>query len=313
LVLLKRVAATGVGLVLLGVVGLTACGTNAEGEAALSEPRQIPATAIPTPSLSGAPSSSAPAQQQLGAATYLTNSAPPPASVAPKAATAAVPPNPAGWGSPVLVEDFNGSLSDAWGVYDSPSGTPARSNDMVSVSGGMLHLAGGVSPKYGKDIGSGVMYLPAQKYGRYEVRFRAMAGAGYGAVVLLWPQNNDDWPTVGEIDLAEVTTANRQEFGTFLHHGSENHQVGTNSKADFTKFHTIAVEWLPNRVTYFLDGKKFFNVTADKIQTGLPDESAMNLALQLDQGCGDYAGCRNASTPSRVVMDVDWVRIYRAP
>jgi beta-glucanase (GH16 family) len=184
---------------------------------------------------------------------------------------------------------------------------------MVSVSGGMLHLAGGVSAKAGKDLGSGVMYLPAQKYGRYEVRFRAAAGSGYGAVVLLWPQNNDDWPTVGEIDLAEVTTADRQEFGTFLHHGQQNHQVGTNSRVDFTKFHTVAVEWLPDRVTYFLDGKKFFNVTADKIQTGLPDESAMNLALQLDQGCGDYAGCRNAATPSRVVMDVDWVRIYRAP
>ncbi|WP_203817927.1 glycoside hydrolase family 16 protein [Paractinoplanes ferrugineus] len=311
--MLKRVAATGVGLVLLGVVAV-ACGTDSEGAAALEERHQIPATASPTPSVSGAPSSSAPAEQRLGAATYLTAPASPaPSSAAPKAAAAAAPPNPAGWGSPVLFEDFAGPLSGKWGVYDSPNGTPARANDLVSVSGGMLHLAGGVSPKYGKDIGSGVMYLPAQKYGRYEVRFRTMAGSGYGAVVLLWPQNNDDWPTVGEIDLAEVTTADRREFGTFLHHGSANHQVGTTSAVDFTKFHTIAVEWLPNRVTYFLDGKKFFNVTADKIETGLPDESAMNLALQLDQGCGDYAGCRNASTPSRVVMDVDWVRIYQAP
>jgi beta-glucanase (GH16 family) len=312
--LLKRFAATGLGLALLSAAAVAACGSEARDEIAL--PRT--STSVPVTASTPAPSASAsgPAQptQQLGPAAFTTSPAPA-ATTAPAAAkgAAVLPGNPAGWGAPSVVDNFDGPLSSTWGVYDSPNSTPPRSNDMVSVSGGMLHLAGGVSGKAGKDLGSGVMFLKAQKYGRFEVRFRAMAGAGYGAVVLLWPQNNEDWPTVGEIDLAEVTTANRQEFGTFLHHGSENHQVGTDSKVDFTKFHTIAVEWLPDRVTYFLDGKQFFNVTADKIQTGLPDESAMNLALQLDQGCGDYAGCRNSSTPARVVMDVDWVRIYPAP
>ncbi|MEU4237603.1 glycoside hydrolase family 16 protein [Actinoplanes sp. NPDC026619] len=285
------------------------CGTNDEADAALeSQPGVSTSVVVPTPTPSGSVASAAP-MQKLGAAAYTTNTSPP-ATTAPAATK---PANPAGWGSPVFVDDFNGSLSSRWGKYDTPGGTPPRSGDMVSVSGGMLHLAGGVSSSAGKDVGSGVMYGIAQKYGRFEVRFRAMAGAGYGAVVLLWPQNNDDWPTVGEIDLAEVTSADRSSFGTFLHHGSENHQVGTDTNTDFTKFHTIAVEWLPTRVTYYLDGKKFFNVTPSQIQTGLPTESAMNLALQLDQGCGDYAGCRNSSTPSRVVMDVDWVRIYKAP
>ncbi|MFD0522850.1 glycoside hydrolase family 16 protein [Paractinoplanes durhamensis] len=198
-----------------------------------------------------------------------------------------------------MVQDFNGSsLPAQWGTYDSPNGTPPRSGDMVSVSNGMLHIAGGVNSRVGKDVGGGVMYLKAQKYGRWEVRFRAQAGAGYGAFVLLWPQNNEDWPTVGEIDLAEVVASDRSTFGTFLHHGSANHQVGLDAtKADFTEFHTVAVEWLPTRVTYYLDGKKFFNVTPSQIETGLPTESAMNLAMQLDQGCGGYIACRNGSTP----------------
>jgi hypothetical protein len=39
----------------------------------------------------------------------------------------------------------------------------------------------------------------------------------------------------------------------------------------------------------------------------------MHLALQLDQGCSDFIPCRDAGTPARVVMDVDWVKVYRAP
>ena len=182
---------------------------------------------------------------------------------------------------------------------------------MVSVSGGQLHLAGGVHA--GKDVGSGVMFLRDQKYGRWEVRFRVQAGAGYAPDVLLWPKNNNDWPTAGEIDLAEMNDPARQGFGSFLHHGKDNTIVGHDTKADFTKFHTIAVDWLPTRVTYYLDGKKIFNVTPGEIRTGLPTESVMHLALQLDQGCSDFIPCRNAHTPAKVVMDVDWVKVYRAP
>ena len=182
---------------------------------------------------------------------------------------------------------------------------------MVSVSGGQLHLAGGLHA--GKDVGSGVMFLRDQKYGRWEVRFRVQAGAGYAPDVLLWPKNNDDWPTAGEIDLAEMNDPARAGFGSFLHHGKDNTIVGHQTKADFTKFHTIAVDWLPTRVTYYLDGKKIFNVRPGDIRTGLPTESVMHLALQLDQGCSDFIPCRNAATPAKVVMDVDWVKVYRAP
>ena len=217
------------------------------------------------------------------------------------------------WGDPVAVENFDGPLSGEWGKYDSPDSSPPRSADLVSVSGGQLHLAGGVDARLGKDVGSGVMFLRDQKYGRWEVRFRVQAGAGYAPDVLLWPKRNSDWPTAGEIDLAEMNDPNRKGFGSFLHHGKDNNIVGHDTKTDFTRFHTIAVDWLPTRVTYYLDGRKIFNVTPGQIRTGLPTESVMHLALQLDQGCSDLIPCRTANTPARVVMDVDWVRVYRAP
>jgi hypothetical protein len=74
----------------------------------------------------------------------------------------------------------------------------------------------------------------------------------------------------------------------------------------------VAVDWLPGRVTYYLDGKKYFSVTPGRIETGLPTESVMHLALQLDQGCDDFIPCRTAATPATVTMDVDWVKVYAA-
>jgi beta-glucanase (GH16 family) len=301
--LLKRVVATGVGLVL--ACAAAACGTDAADEVLPAPGTSVAATGSPSPGASGAAAEGLPTQK-LGAAAYVTSSPAPSAS-------SAKPANPAGFGDPVFVENFNGPLSSVWGKYDTVDGTPPRSGDQVSVSGGMLHLTGAYNSRVGKDVGGGVMYLKDIKYGRWEVRFRVDAGAGYTAVVLLWPKENADWPTVGEIDLAEITAPERKSIGSFLHHGSANHKVGvTDVKADFTKFHTLAVDWLPNKVTYYVDGKKYFSVAPGDIETGLPDESPLHLALQLDQGCNEYAPCRNADTPKNVVMDVDWVKIYKA-
>jgi hypothetical protein len=58
-----------------------------------------------------------------------------------------------------------------------------------------------------------------------------------------------------------------------------------------------------------LDGRPTFTVTDANFGGGLPAESRMHLALQLDQGCDDWIPCRTAATGPRVVMEVDWVRI----
>ena len=295
-------AGTGVSL----AVALAACGTAQPDEslARAVTPSNSPAP-MPTPSVA------TPAKTRSKSP---GNSEGKGGGSAPHSSKVSSKPKPGFWGEPVAVENFDGPLSDEWGKYDTPDASPPRSGDQVSVSGGMLHLTGGVNSRVGKDVGGGVMFLRDLRYGRWEVRFRVQAGAGYSAVVLLWPKENADWPAAGEIDLAEMTDPARSSFGSYLHHGADNNIVGKDStKTDFTKFHTIAVDWLPNRVTYYLDGKKIFNVTPGQIRTGLPTESVMHLALQLDQGCDDFIPCRNDDTPKKVVMDVDWVKVYQAP
>ncbi len=211
------------------------------------------------------------------------------------------------WGAPILVEDFNGTRIDEsrWGVYDSPNArTNPRTSRATSVSGGMLRMTGGIYG--GKDLSGGVASLLLQQYGRWEVRLRSEAGAGYSAVALLMPEqvsaNN-----YAEVDFVEVGDIPRQLSGIFVH-GSGGQRAASSMRADFTQWHTAAVDWLPDRLTFWLDGRMVWNYTGPLVPKG----RTMGLALQNDVVC-DGALCRNASTPATVTMYVDWVRIYRAP
>ncbi len=228
--------------------------------------------------------------------------------------TGSAPASPAGWGSPVLVENFDGVLNTSkWNVYNSPTADklPRRASN-TSVSGGSLRLAGSYDAA-GRNISSGVANTVNQLYGRWEVRFRVEAGAGYSAVALLWPRT-DKWPTDGEVDLFQIGSADRATAGAFVHNGPDNNSTGYTIKADFTKWHTVAVEWLPYRLTYFLDNQPVWTVSKSTAGGNLiPSTSPMHLALQLDAGCAGGVTCREASTPARVNMYVDQVRVWAAP
>ncbi|GIH59224.1 hypothetical protein Msi02_00410 [Microbispora siamensis] len=64
--------------------------------------------------------------------------------------------------------------------------------------------------------------------------------------------------------------------------------------ADFTQWHTIAVDWLPGRVTFWLDGRQVWNYTGPYVP-----RSPLGLVLRNDASGG--------------TVYVDWVRIYRVP
>jgi hypothetical protein len=277
----------------------------------------IPATPTPagTPSPQPAGAGAAPSPSALA-----PPAAAPPASRAPvttsrPAAAAPSPAGAAGWGSPAQVETFDGAALDTshWYVYDSPDARAyPRSASRSVVSGGQLRLTGGVDAA-GRDVSGGVASVLNQLYGRWEATFRVDRGNGYSAVVLLWPRS-ENWPTDGEIDAVEVWDGSRQAGGVNIHNGSANNVVGGGISADFTQWHTIAVEWLPQRITVLLDGTPRF--TLNRPSAGfdpIPSTSPMHLALQLDKGCVATLPCRDASTPQWVTMYVDQVRIWKAP
>ncbi|MGW4422495.1 glycoside hydrolase family 16 protein [Streptosporangium sp. NPDC004631] len=211
------------------------------------------------------------------------------------------------WGVPVLTDDFDGTRIDgrSWAVYHSPGAeTNPRTRRAVSVGGGMLRLKGGVTG--GRDLSGGIASHLSQRYGRWEVRLRAERGAGYTPLALLWPDSQGR-PDYAEVDFTEIIDPGRRSSGIFVHRG-DRRQAQRQVRADFTRWHTVAVDWLPGRLTFWLDGRKVWDYTGANVPRG----HSMHLALQNDVTCNRWSPCRGASTPETVSMYVDWVKIYRA-
>lgn len=214
------------------------------------------------------------------------------------------------WGRPVLTEDFTGSRLDPrkWLVYnDQHERDNPRTAAATRLAGGRLEMTGGIY--HGRDLSGGVASRVYQKYGRWEVRMRAERGVGYSAVALLWPERFGD-PESAEINFAEVLDPTRQKVGLFVHHGPDDRQANRGLRVDFTRWHTVALDWLPESLTFWLDGQKVWTYRGPLI----PSRTRMGLTLQNDQVCDlGPEFCRNRTTPKWVTMDVDWVRIYQGP
>jgi beta-glucanase (GH16 family) len=124
------------------------------------------------------------------------------------------------------------------------------------------------------------------------------------------------WPACGEIDVMEWR-------GT----GSDANSVGhaTHSPSRFggnpiearvpvsnlsTQFHTFAVLWEPNRVTFSVDG--LTTATWTTADTGSPFEKDFFLLLNLAMG-GAYNSGQIDSGLTSALYEVDYVRVYQGP
>jgi WD40 repeat protein len=174
----------------------------------------------------------------------------------------------------------------------------------------MLQLIGHYEYSYGY-VGGGIADNINLTYGRWEIRFKTDAGTGYEPIVQLWPEGKR--PDDGEIDLAEIPQPQRQEAGEFLHLGATNRSIGQQIRGvDFTKWHTIAVDWLPDHITFWLDGKALGTVRRAAGNSDYIPSTPFHLALSMDAGCDGSCKPDN-NTPAQVTMDVDWVKVYSAP
>ena len=214
---------------------------------------------------------------------------------------------------PVFFDDFRHGLDRSkWGRYSGqPGGDPGGwwAPSHVVVRKGVLNLETYRDPRFGdRWVSGGVSNARAlkQTYGKYEVRFRIDRGKGVSAILLLWPVA-DHWPP--EIDFAEDggATRARRSMSATLHHGKDNRQIQRAVRADFSRWHTIGVEWTPGTLVYTLDDRRWGRVRSQHV----PSER-MELAIQAQAGtCGDrYAPCPDERTPRVVRLQVDWARAY---
>lgn len=157
-------------------------------------------------------------------------------------------------------------------------------------------------------------------YGRIEIRAKLPQGQGIWPAIWMLPTDNifGGWPKSGEIDIMEMIGNEPETIHGTVHYGPdwpENQYTGTPYSLDTgifaDTFHTFAIEWEQDKLTWFVDDKKFFSVTPENLTPHVfPFNERFHLILNLAVG-GNWPGVPNDSTEFPQVLTVDYVRVYQ--
>ncbi len=137
-------------------------------------------------------------------------------------------------------------------------------------------------------------------YGRYSVRFRADSLSGFKTAWLLWPDSGV-WPRDGEIDFPEGGL-DRIIYGA-AHYEKDGADAFEKFDSDqpFTTWHVATMEWMPDRVEFYLDGKSLGASRA------APPTVPMHFILQTES-CLPVPNCPLPETQGHVSLD--WISIW---
>jgi beta-glucanase (GH16 family) len=160
-----------------------------------------------------------------------------------------------------------------------------------------------------------------QKYGRFEARIKIPKGQGMWPAFWLLGANigTVKWPECGEIDIMEnIGSEPAKVHGSM--HGPEysggsplTGAIKLASGSEFgDAFHVYAVEWKPDAVRFYVDGKLYETQTPDSIPSHKkwvfdhPFFIILNLAVG-----GDWPKNPNETTTFPQEMLIDYVRVYQ--
>jgi beta-glucanase (GH16 family) len=155
-------------------------------------------------------------------------------------------------------------------------------------------------------------------YGRVEARIKVPSGFGLWPAFWMLGTDIDEvpWPTSGEIDVMEFVGKRPNEIDGTVHGPGYYGSGGITRAADLGRpvsdeFHVFAIEWLPGRIAWFLDGVQYHEVRADDV---LPNAWVFDrpffILLNLAVG-GNRGGPVFPDTPFPASMAVDYVRVYQ--
>lgn len=156
----------------------------------------------------------------------------------------------------------------------------------------------------------------AFQYGKIEARIKVPKGAG------VWPAfwmlgvdiETNTWPLCGEIDILEVRGQSPSNLVTTLHGPDYCGEFGITSDhlshSDLSsEFHTYAIEWVENQISWFLDEQLIFTLKKSDIA---PKEWVFNkpfyIIVNLAMG-GNFVG-EIAHDIDEAVLLVDYIRHY---
>ena len=162
----------------------------------------------------------------------------------------------------------------------------------------------------------------AFQYGFIEARIKMPKGSGNHPAFWMLGDNINQvgWPTSGEMDITEIR-GNEPTIATSATHYStsyapnsccSNHQYKVGSLpvgVDVTDgFHTYAVAWLPNSISYYVDGRLISTTTPQTLGGYWSFNDKFFLILN-NAVSASFSGPWNNLISSS--MTIDWVRSYQ--
>ncbi|UDY22612.1 family 16 glycosylhydrolase [Nocardioides sp. Kera G14] len=160
-------------------------------------------------------------------------------------------------------------------------------------------------------------HLFSQQYGRFEARVRTTAttAPGLHEAFWLWPDDRYseiNWPTSGEIDVAETYSNYPLIAIPFLHYSEEvvhpPWTIGVNTAmcaAVRGVWNTYTLDWTATSITISINGIPCL------VNTSADPAFAKRYIVALSMALGDSANAATAATPFPATTDVDYVRVWQ--
>ena len=224
-----------------------------------------------------------------------------------------------------------GACFDTEAVYYAPSAIALDGSEDGAAVISTKRISGALPADAGKCLSNYCGFVSGRfdthgkvafKYGFIEARIKMPSGSGnHPAFWMLGDTLNEvGWPTSGEMDITEIR-GNEPTIATSATHYTTtyapntccwNHEykvaslpVGVDLSLDF---HTYAVAWLPNSISYYVDGRLISTTTPQNLNGHWSFNDKFFLILNNAVNAsfsGSWQGLASST------MTIDWVRSYQ--
>lgn len=235
----------------------------------------------------------------------------------------------------VFSDEFDGSEldTDKWRATDSAYG--GGNNELqyytpnnITIEDGLLKITALNETYGGKEYTSSKIetrYNFTFTYGIVEIKAKQPAGTGTWSAGWMMPSisHYGGWPDSGEIDIFEYVGYDPLKTHATIHTEIYYHKLGTQKGSSKnvdnldTEFHVYKLEWLPEKMSFYVDDELVYKYEPGKYQScpesnQWPFDRDFYLILNLAIG-GDWGGAQGVDDSIfPTTMEVDYVRVYQA-